>query len=170
MEISFESSDNLKIRVAGENDKEFAYQAKRAAFRGYVEQVWGWDEDKQRKLHDQRFGAQEFWVISLDGTDVGIMSVDREPDSVFVNQIYILPQHQKQGIGRRCMSVVVDEGNKLDLPVRLRVLKVNHRAVTFYERLGFTITDETDTHFLMQKECLFKALPSRLGTGRRDHR
>ncbi|MYB50382.1 MAG: GNAT family N-acetyltransferase [Dehalococcoidia bacterium] len=151
MEISFETSDNLNTRLAGEDDKEFAYQAKRAAFRGYVEQVWGWDEDKQRKLHDQRFTAQDFCVISLDGTDVGIMSVDLEPDSVFVNQIYILPEHQKQGIGRRCMSIVVEEAKKLNLPVRLRVLKVNPRAVVFYERLGFTIAGDTDTHLLMQK-------------------
>ncbi len=151
MEISLESSDNLTIRMAGEDDKEFAYQAKRAAFREYVEQVWGWDEGKQRKLHDQRFGAQDFCVISLDGEDVGIMSVDLKPDSVFVNQLYILPERQEQGIGGRCMSVVVEEGENLNLPVRLRVLKVNHRAEAFYERLGFTITDETDTHFLMQK-------------------
>lgn len=151
MEISFESSDNLTIRIAGEDDKEFAYQAKRAAFREYVELVWGWDEDRQRKLHDQRFATQDFCVISLDDEDVGIMSVDLKPDSVFVNQLYILPEHQEQGIGGRCMSAVVDEGNKLDLPVRLRVLKVNPRAVAFYERIGFTITDVTDTHFLMQK-------------------
>ena len=151
MEISFETSDNLKIRMAGEDDKEFAYQVKKAAFKEYVEQVWGWDENKQRKLHDQRFAAQDFCVINLDGKDVGIMSVDLKRDSVFVNQIYILPEHQTQGIGRRCMSIVIEEGNKLNLPVRLRVLKVNHGAVAFYERLGFTITDDTDTHFLMQK-------------------
>ena len=151
MEISFESSDNLTMRMAGEDDKEFAYQAKKAAFREYVEQVWGWNEDKQRKLHDQRFGAQDFCVISLDSTDVGIMSVDLEPDRVFVNQIYILPEHQKQGIGRRCMSIVVEEAKKLNLPVRLRVLKVNPHAVVFYERLGFTIAGDTDTHLLMQK-------------------
>ena len=151
MEISLETSDNLTLRTATEDDKEFAYQAKRAAFREYVEQVWGWDEGKQRKLHNQRFAAQDFCVINLDGKDVGIMSVDLKSDSVFVNQLYILPEHQTRGIGGRCMSIVVEEGDKLDLPIRLRVLKVNHRAVAFYERLGFTITDETGTHFLMQK-------------------
>ena len=151
MEISVETSDNLTIRTAAEDDKEFAYQAKKAAFREYVEQVWGWDEDKQRKLHDQRYAAQDFCVISLDGEDVGIMSVDLKSDSVFVNQLYILPEHQEQGVGGRCMSAVVDEGNKLDLPVRLRVLKVNPRAVAFYERIGFTITEHTNTHFFMQK-------------------
>ncbi len=40
--------------------------------------------------------------------------------------------------------------NSLGLPVRLGVLKVNDRAVTFYKMLGFEI-DETDTHFLMQQ-------------------
>ena len=47
--------------------------------------------------------------------------------------------------------LVLDAASKLGLPVRLRVLKVNLRATAFYERLGFSITGETDTHFLMQK-------------------
>jgi RimJ/RimL family protein N-acetyltransferase len=36
------------------------------------------------------------------------------------------------------------------LPVRLRVLKVNPRALAFYRRLGFTCTGETETHDLME--------------------
>ena len=151
MEISFDASDGLTLRNASQDDKEFAFQAKRAAFREYVEQVWGWDEDAQRRLHDRRFRAQDFRVISLDANDVGTMSVAIEPDSVYVNQIYVLPGHQGQGIGRRCMLLVLKAAGKLGLPVKLRVLKVNLRAAAFYERLGFTITEETDTHFLMQK-------------------
>ena len=50
------------------------------------------------------------------------------------------------------MLVIMEQRNSLGLPVRLRVLKVNARAVTFYKRLGFEITDETDTHFLMRHE------------------
>ena len=152
MEIPFGSSDSLKLRKASQDDKEFAYQVKKAAFRGYVERAWGWEEDEQRKLHDRRFWAQDFRVIELDGKDVGIMSVAIEPDCVSVNQLYILPEHQGQGVGRGCMSMVVEVGSKLSLPVRLRVLKVNPRAVSFYERLGFAITGDTDTHFLMQNK------------------
>jgi len=37
--------DNLKLRKATANDSEFAYRTKKAAFRKYVEQVWGWDEE-----------------------------------------------------------------------------------------------------------------------------
>jgi hypothetical protein len=39
---------------------------------------------------------------------------------------------------------------QLGLPVRLRVMKVNPRALAFYERLGFMRTGETDTHDLME--------------------
>ena len=42
MEIPFESSDSIKLRKASQDDKEFAYQVKKAAFREYVERAWGW--------------------------------------------------------------------------------------------------------------------------------
>ena len=141
---------SLKLRKAGQDDKEFAYLVKRAAFREYVELVWGWDEDRQRQLHDRRFREQDFCIIDLDGKDIGIMSLAAAPDCVFVNQLYLLPEHQGQGFGRKCMLMVMERAGNLGLPVRCKVLKVNPRAVMFYKRLGFTITDDTDTHFLMQ--------------------
>jgi GNAT superfamily N-acetyltransferase len=69
---------------------------------------------------------------------------------VKVNQLFLLPEHQGQGIGRRCMLAVMEEARGLGLPVRLRVLKVNPRALAFYGRLGFVRTGETDSHDLME--------------------
>ncbi len=146
-----EKADTLTLRTARQDDKEFVYQVKRASMREYIEQTWGWDEQFQRQLHDRRFGSQEFQIVSFGGHDVGIMSVALQPDCVFLNQIYILPEHQGQGIGEKCMRTVFERATKSNLPVKLRVLRVNSRAAAFYERLGFTITGETDTHFLMQR-------------------
>jgi len=47
--------NDLKLRKATTHDSEFAYQTKKTAFREYVEKVWGWDEEEQRKLHERRF-------------------------------------------------------------------------------------------------------------------
>ena len=143
--------DSLTLRKSSLDDSEFAYSAKRAAFREYVEKVWGWDEDEQRQLHEQRFGAQDFRVINLAGTDVGIMAVVVAPDCVKVNQLFILPEHQGKGIGRKCMLLIMEEVRQLRLPIRLRVLKVNPRAQAFYQRLGFVRTGETGTHVLMER-------------------
>ena len=81
------------------------------------------------------------------------MSVAVKPDCVLLNQLYLLPEQQGQGIGKKCMQVVMEQGDSLGLPVRLQVLRVNARAVAFYKRLGFKVTDETDTHLLMQHGC-----------------
>ena len=124
---------------------------KRAAFREYVDKVWGWDEDKQQKLHRERFGAQDFRVVSLKGEDVGIMALCVEPDCLKLNQLFLMPSHQGMGIGAECMLRIIDEARELGLPVRLRVLKVNPRALAFYRRLGFLAAGETQTHVLMAR-------------------
>jgi GNAT superfamily N-acetyltransferase len=136
----------LGLRKAGPADHAFAYRVKQAAFREYVEQAGGWREDEQRRLHDQRFATQEFRVISAAGVDVGILATVVATDCVKVDQLFLLPEHQGRGLGHRCMALVMDEARGLGLPVRLRVLKVNPRAVAFYRRLGFTRTGETDSH------------------------
>ncbi|MEW5994475.1 MAG: GNAT family N-acetyltransferase [Candidatus Zixiibacteriota bacterium] len=143
--------NSLTLRKARLNDSEFAYCTKRAAFREYVEKVWGWNEDQQRQLHEQRFGVQDFRVINVACTDVGIMAVVVAPDCVKVNQLFLLPEHQGKGIGRECMLLIIDEACRLGLPVRLRVLKVNPRALAFFQRLGFLRTGETETHVLMER-------------------
>lgn len=141
---------DLTLRQATPGDRDFAYRVKRAAFREYVEKVWGWDEGEQRRYHERRFAAQDFRVIGVAGRDVGIMAVEAAADCVSVKQLFILPGHQNRGIGTRCMALVMDEARELGLPVRLQVLKINPRAIAFYERLGFERTGQTDTHLLME--------------------
>ena len=70
-------------------------------------------------------------------------------DTNMVNGLFLLPEYQGQGIGRRCMLLVMEEARQLGLPIRLHVMKVNPRALAFYQRLGFTRTGETAPHDLM---------------------
>ena len=143
--------DNLKLRKATTSDSEFAYQTKKAAFRQYVEQVWGWDEEEQRQLHVRRFASQEFNVIQLSGVYVGIMAIVQESDSVKLNQMFVLPEYQGRGIGTACTIRVIEGAAASGLPVRLRVLKVNSRAIAFFQRLRFKSIGESDTHVLMER-------------------
>lgn len=140
---------NITMRNATPADSEFAFSAKKAAFKIYVDTVSGWDETAQRQLHAQRFQTQDFRVIRLAGADVGVLVVVITPDCLTVNQLFILPEHQGKGIGRRCMLSIMEEARQLGVPVRLRVIKVNQRALAFYHRLNFVCIGETDTHFAM---------------------
>ncbi len=143
--------DKLKLRKATADDFELAYRIKKAAFRQYIEKVWGWDEDEQRKLHQRRFDEQNSRIINLAGEDVGFIASVVTPDCLQLNQLFILPAHQGKGIGRQCMLLIMAEARELGLPVRTAARKVNPRAVAFYLSLGFVRTGETDTHVLLEK-------------------
>jgi len=143
--------DNLRMRKATADDSEFAYRTKKAAFRKYVEKVWGWDAEEQRQLHERRFASQDFQVIQVSGIDVGILAIVRETDGVKVNQMFILPEYQRRGIGAACMMRIIEKAAASGLPVRLQVLKVNTRALAFFQRLGFSSSGESDTHVFMER-------------------
>jgi len=142
---------HLELRKANQNDSEFAYNVKKAAFRDYVEKSWEWDENKQRRLHKERFKTQNFRIIKLAGKDIGIMAIDIKPDYMKMNQLFLLPEYQGKGIGSRCMDQIIEEACQMNLCIRLRVLKINPRALTFYLRQGFIRVGETNTHTLLER-------------------
>ena len=125
------------IRKATIDDKEFAYQTKKVAFKGYAEKVWGWNEDEQRKLHERRFGSQDFRIIQLSNIDIGMLALSYNTDCVKLHQMFILPAYQNRKIGEACVKRIIEEAAVSKLPVRLQVLKVNDRAFAFYQRQGF---------------------------------
>jgi GNAT superfamily N-acetyltransferase len=138
------------MRKARPEDGEFAYRVREASFRDYIEKVEGWDEIEQRRQHERRFAAQDFRIVSVAGTDVGVVAMVVTPDCLKVNQLLVLPEHQGRALGRHCMLALMDEARRLGLPMRLRVMKVNPPARAFYERLGFRRTGDTETHDLME--------------------
>ena len=143
--------DGLSLRKAHANDNEFVFAVKRAAFREYVEQVWGWDDGYQQELHKRRFAAQDVCIIQLREVDIGFLAVSHTSDTLKVNQLFILPEYQGRGIGSACMTRIIDDANLEQKPVVLQVLKVNTRGIAFYQRLGFTIVGESPTHIQMEK-------------------
>ena len=69
---------NVTLRQATSNDSEFVFQIKRAAFKYYVEEALGWDENRQRERHESRFSSQSFRIIQVSDIDVGIVALAEE--------------------------------------------------------------------------------------------
>lgn len=143
--------DGLAIRKAAQADVDFTFAVKEAAFREYVEKVWGWDGADQRELHEVRFASKDVYIIQCHEIDVGYFSTSSTADWVRVYQIFILPEHQQKGLGSACMRLIVSDARAQKKAVRLQVLKINTRGIAFYERLGFKVVDEDDTHVQMVK-------------------
>lgn len=141
----------VEIRQALKTDSEFCYLVRELAFRAYAEKVRGWDEEKERAIHRTRFASQDYKVIQYAGRDVGVLSAETKPDAIKVNQVFILPDDQGNGIGTSVMKHLIRESEHLRLSLRLQVINGNDRALLFYERLGFHRIGKTDTHIQMER-------------------
>jgi ribosomal protein S18 acetylase RimI-like enzyme len=111
-----------------------------------VEALWGWDEELQRRIFDERFAGQRFQVILVDDEDAGVLDVQERGDEVFLKLIELLPANQGQGIGTSIIRSLQARGK----PVALRVLTTNPRAAALYRRLGFRVVKRTPERLFMR--------------------
>ena len=142
----------MRLRPATREDSAFAFLVKERAFRHHIEAVWTWDDEEQRQLHSRRFTVQEFFVIEFEDVDVGVLAKSESTDNVTVKQLFILPEYQRQGIGREVMLLVIRAASEAQRAVELGVLKVNSEALAFFEGLGFKTYSETPTHHLLRRD------------------
>jgi ribosomal protein S18 acetylase RimI-like enzyme len=66
-----------------------------------------------------------------------------------LEQIYLFPEYQRLGIGTALLKQLMEESDRTDVPVRLRVIAVNP-AKRFYEGLGFVVTETKPEFFWME--------------------
>jgi ribosomal protein S18 acetylase RimI-like enzyme len=135
-----------RLRQAAEADREFLFRLHCAAMRESVEALWGWDEELQRRIFDERFAGQRFQVILVDDEDAGVLDVQERGDEVFLKLIELLPANQGQGIGTSIIRSLQARGK----PVALHVLTTNPRAAALYRRLGFRVVKRTPERLFMR--------------------
>ena len=137
-----------QLRETTAADSDLCLEIKRKSFGDYVDQIWGWDEGLQRRLHVKDFEPGKFKIVHLDGQDIGLLSVREEGNRFWISQIYILPIHQNKGYGTRLIQNVIAEADRAGKSVKLQVLKINP-ARKLYERLGFVVTGTNGAHHVM---------------------
>jgi len=139
----------ILTRQATTADHDFLKQLHHSAYREVVtRQFGGWVESDQDAWFEKGLSEAAFEVIERDGTPVGALALQQAPHHLFLMELQILPECQKQGIGTAVLLIVLERAAALGLPVHLRVLHQN-RARALYERHGFTATGQTQTHTLM---------------------
>ena len=142
---------DYKIRFATPDDHDLIYGLKVESVRPYVEKIWGWDEDYQRKDFDGDFSRMEqFNVIEVDGRFVGFVQYYFEYPYFEVVEIHLLPEFRGKGIGSEILRYLQKVCIAHDRKIRIGCFKENHRAKNLYQKLGFMQTEETDTHYILE--------------------
>jgi ribosomal protein S18 acetylase RimI-like enzyme len=141
----------IDFRPIKTEDYEFLWRLHNAALKKYIEKTWGWNEDWQRRNFEKNFHVEDGQIIVCENTDIGFYWLIEKENEILLASIRITPEYQNRGIGTKIIKDLIASTNKKNKNLRLQVLKVNP-AKKLYERLGFVIKDETETHFIMEKK------------------
>jgi ribosomal protein S18 acetylase RimI-like enzyme len=114
---------------------------------GPLAAVLGWPEYGLRhRWQEQLDGKREAFVAELDGTPVGSVSINEEPEVVGFLHLFALDvasRYQRRGIGTRLIAQVEAEAaERGHIGVYLDVGVQNPDARRLYERLGYVAEGE----------------------------
>lgn len=144
------SAPLYQLRPARAEDREPMMRIGHDGIRPWVEALWGkWDPSEQERKFREHFDVAAISIVQLDGEDVGYIKIEREDDHDFLAGIYLARAQRNRGLGRAILIDLLRQSGATGRPLRLRVLRPNP-ARRLYERAGFYVTHETDTHFHME--------------------
>ena len=142
-----------KLRPYTEADYEFVYQAKKEAYKSYVEKFWGaWDEEKQRSFFADFIKKVQdtLSIVEYEGRSIGLYHGNMmNQDTYEIGNVIVIPNYQGHGIGTDILQNVIKDNPKFKM--HLQVFKGNP-AINLYKRLGFVVVDETKTHCIMERK------------------
>ncbi len=140
----------LRQRSGSDADAEFIFRCIQVALGPHIVATYGaWDETWQREHFARTTDPREHEILEASGTPVGCLLVEERPGHVELHRILILAEFQNQGIGTRVVQEVLARARSTGRPTRLQVFRVNP-ARRLYERLGFRVVGESETHLLME--------------------
>ncbi|MBR3882143.1 MAG: GNAT family N-acetyltransferase [Clostridia bacterium] len=134
------------------NDYDLLFRLKEENFKKYIEECWGWDlEDQHRRLkEDLELNISRKKIIMVNGNSVGVYATGYLDGDFFIEEINILKEYQNYKIGSRILNNQLEENASKGIVTKLRVFK-NNPAKNLYERLGFKVYKEIETHYYMEK-------------------
>jgi len=92
------------------------------------------------------------WMVAEDGERIiGIGSLlEMSPVLLEVRSLVVAPKYRKFGIGAKIVDGLVDEARARDVPTVFALT----RAVAFFERRGFVVTDKENFPEKVWRDCI----------------
>ncbi len=139
----------IEIIPADEDERDFFACVHNTAYREVIEQMFGWDAERQKANAYRAFDEGDINLILLDNQKAGVIGWEERENYFWLKEFFLLPAYQKQGFGSEILEGYIDLAKARKMEIRLRTLKANIEAKKLYERYGFEVTEATDIHWKM---------------------
>jgi ribosomal protein S18 acetylase RimI-like enzyme len=117
--------------------------------RGFISDIWGWDEQWQRADFSTHFDPRGVTLAFQEDELTGYSHVENRDRQLFIRMIVVHPHHQRTGIGKKLLESVIASAGEQSKSIGLEVFKINGVARAFYERHGFKMEGETPNSHIM---------------------
>lgn len=145
------SSKGLIFRQSTWEDLDKVFEMKKSELKKYVKKIWGWDEEKQINIHREYFKPESTTIISQNGQEIGYLIKNVSKNKLYIENLILKSEFQNLGFGTQIIQLIIEECKITKRTVRLKVFKINQRAIKFYVKVGFEKISETQFHFVFEK-------------------
>lgn len=96
------------------------------------------------KLQQQWGEGVKFVVLELEGMPQGFVSFEEKVDCIFLHKLYLRPEMQGQGFGKKMLQVAIDFAVDSKKPHVELTVNRNNKSLEFYMSQGFQVKEEKD--------------------------
>lgn len=121
----------MDLRPAANTEEADLFEIHRVVFRPHIEQLWGWDERWQRRNFAAELASSTTSAIRIDALIVGYVQFRDEGSRIYVQNIALLPDFQRRGIGTSVVKELQAKAAARDVPLELGVFRTNAPARRF---------------------------------------
>jgi len=141
---------NIEYRNCKYSDVDFILKLKELCFKWYIEVIYGWDINIQRKKTIEELDEyiDNMRIIKLDNKDIGVTTFYEKEGTYVVGLIIIHPDYQNKGIATNIIKEYINVAKNENKRIIIKTYKKNP-AKRLYERLGFKLYNEDETHVHM---------------------
>lgn len=139
-----------ELRKCTYDDVDFILKLKSLGMKWYIEKIYGWDESVQREktIDELNKSIDDMNIIRVDNCDVGVTTFHKNKEYYCIGLTLIHPDYQGKGLATDILSKYIECAKEDNKEIVIKTYKYNP-ARRLYERLGFKVYDEDNTHVYM---------------------
>lgn len=138
----------IKLEPVLQSEFDHLFAIVKQALYSYVDKVFGWDDDFQKRRLVEEYETDWFYWIYADAIRIGMLCFKPYDNAFHIHLLIVFPQYQNRQFGK---SVIAYIHNLAKLEGRERItlssFVQNTGAIAFYKRLGYQVV-ETEDDFL----------------------
>jgi len=145
------TKDRIGRRAVAATDHAFVHRVHDEAYRDLIVRQFGaWDQALEDTYFENIWSHPGLEIVEFDGEPCGFFCVDSTDDELFIYEMVLDPNAQGKGIGTYLLGQVQERSTQEERKLKLEVLRYNGRARALYERFGFKLVGQNDTHDQME--------------------